>query len=335
MPSEEERKKATKWIKKILRAETRGKSVSGGGGGGFGGKKTKKPKKSAGASPIFDPSLDPHGFGSVLQKRGVTRIDDALSPTTARSLVTYIDRLKLQSEDEVARGDAPALSRFSRVLLKSNRWDVLLPFDHDNHPLISQALYELLAVGTTTTTPISSVIESTLGPDAELYELACLISDPGSDRQVIHPDIAHRGSEQVRTGPLLTCFVALQDVTEAMGPTEFLPGTNTKECHDLCNDRSRRDDLLRGVESRLSLLKEGDCSVFDATTLHAGTANRSEVRRRLFYFTFRSRMLSDPRSWNNPGSIRPELKERKLTLAAIKTELERWHNSKELENEEQ
>ena len=29
--------------------------------------------------------------------------------------------------------------------------------------------------------------------------------------------------------PLLTCFVALQDVTAAMGPTHFMPGTHTAE----------------------------------------------------------------------------------------------------------
>ena len=59
-----------------------------------------------------------------------------------------------------------------------------------------------------------------------LYELSALVSEPGAPRQPIHPDNPHQ-----ERAPLLTCFVALQDISAPMGPTIFLPGTNTAEAH--------------------------------------------------------------------------------------------------------
>ena len=349
MATEEQCKESTKWIKKVLKDEARLESrKSSGGGGGFGGgnSKTKKGgKKKASSSSLssedktsnndiisynkFNPIIDKTGHGAILQQNGVARINNVLSSETSRALVTYIDEEKLRSEEEVSNGSVPQLSRFTRVLLKSNRCDLLLPFDTSND-VIMQALYELLGDGTSKSNmgAVGSIIESTLSSDAELYEFASLISDPGSDRQVIHPDIAHQGETQKRTGPLLTCFVAIQDIDQSMGPSEFLPHTNTAEYHRQLNDHSLRDDMLKHVPSKISLLNEGDCSIFDATTLHAGTANRSDKRRRLFYFTFRSLAMDDPRTWNNPGSIRPEVKESQLSLKKIREEIQNWRQTR-------
>jgi len=345
MATEAECTEAKKWIKKLLKDDARLKSRSTGGGGGFtggtGGMGTKKKggKKSSNISMknsdssslsynTFNAEVDRSGHGAILQKNGVARINSVLSQSTAEALLKYVDEEKIRSEEEVASGEVPQLSRFTRVLLKSNRCDLLLPFD-TNNDAIMRALYELLGNGKSSNLgKVGSVIESTLSSDAELYEFACLISDPGSNRQVIHPDIAHQGDKQKRTGPLLTCFVALQDIDNMMGPSEFLPGTNTAEYHKLLNDHSLRDDMLKQVPTKISLLNEGDCSIFDATTLHAGTANRSDKRRRLFYFTFRSLAMEDPRTWNNPGSIRPEVKDMKLSLSNIRETISVWEEKR-------
>ena len=353
-PTEKERQDSIRWIKKCLKAEVRSKTIGKGGSkAGFGiaknnNKNKKKNKKGVTSKTaistdkgvngnhekkdhdVFDPSVDPDGYGAILQKDGVVRINQVLSKDTAEKLAKYIDEQKEIYEQEVADGLVPELSRFTRVLLKNNRWDVLLPlFDpktkDDDDSIIQQALYEILLENGT----VANVITSTLGSDAELYEFACLISDPGSDRQVFHPDIAFQGEKQIRTGPLLTCFIALQDIDEKMGPTEFLPQTNTQHYHDLLNDVSKRDEMLSSVSSKLSLLQAGDCTIHDATTLHAGSANRSDTnqRRRLFYFTFRSLSMEDPRTWNNPGSIRPELKEKHYSLQYTQQQLQSWHSS--------
>ena len=44
------------------------------------------------------------------------------------------------------------------------------------------------------------------------------------------------------------------------------------------------------------------------------------------YFTllFRSLSMADPRTWNNPGSIRPELKEQHLSLKDVHKEISSW-----------
>mmetsp|Transcript_17325 Transcript_17325/g.19765 ORF Transcript_17325/g.19765 Transcript_17325/m.19765 type:complete len:472 (-) Transcript_17325:621-2036(-) len=340
MSTEEERKDATKWIKKVLKDDSRMEAKRNGGGGGFGGggaSKSKGSKKLTKASKIsqdmseyskFNPKLDIDGHGAILQQNGVVRINNVLSKESTQALLKYVDDEKINAEGEVARGDVPQLSRFTRVLLKSNRCDLLLPLDKRND-IVMQALYELLGGDKSSNVgAVGNVIESALSADSELYEFACLISDPGSDRQVIHPDIAHQGETQKRTGPLLTCFVALQDIDNDMGPSEFLPHTNTAEYHRQLNDHSLRDEMLSKVASKISLLREGDCSIFDATTLHAGTANRSDKRRRLFYFTFRSLAMEDPRTWNNPGSIRPELKESKLSLRDIQEKIQQWRKKK-------
>lgn len=342
MATEGECMEAKKLIKKILKDEARVESRSqSGGSGGFGGGGGMSSKKKGGKKSLqksqekttsddalsyskFNTEVDTSGHGAILQMHGVARINNVLSPSTAEALIKYIDEEKIRSEEEVARGEVPQLSRFTRVLLKSNRCDLLLPFDTKNDTIM-QALLELLGDGKSSEMgTVGTVIESTLSSNAALYEFACLISDPDSNRQVIHPDIAHQGEQQKRTGPLLTCFVALQDIDESMGPSEFLPGTNTAEYHKQLNDHSLRDEMLKNVPTKISLLKQGDCSIFDATTLHAGTSNKSDKRRRLFYFTFRSLGMEDPRTWNNPGSVRPEVKDMKLSLSDIREEIVKW-----------
>eukprot|EP00550_Attheya_septentrionalis_P009773 CAMPEP_0198285290 /NCGR_PEP_ID=MMETSP1449-20131203/4623_1 /TAXON_ID=420275 /ORGANISM="Attheya septentrionalis, Strain CCMP2084" /LENGTH=411 /DNA_ID=CAMNT_0043982675 /DNA_START=69 /DNA_END=1304 /DNA_ORIENTATION=+ len=313
--TETERKEATKLIKKSLKEGTRGR----GGGGGFGGKE----ESDAPSSIFFNPSRDKDGFGAIVKHKGVARINSVLSIETATSILNYVNEEKIRSEAAIAEGKVKPLSRFTNVLLKQNRWDLLLPMEESDE--VMKGLYELLGDGDSAKRrgSVGSVIESTVGKDAELYELACLISDPGSERQVIHPDIAHIDSDG-NVIPLVTCFVALQDIDVSMGPSEFLPETNTAAHHKRLNNHAIRDELLSEVSSKISLLNVGDCSTFDATTLHAGGGNKSNTRRCLFYFTFRNLSLDDPRTTNNPGSIRPEVKERRLSLVEIRKVLKKW-----------
>ena len=58
---------------------------------------------------------------------------------------------------------------------------------------------------------------------SELVELGAIVSLPGAACQQPHSDIAAEADCL-----LLTCFVALQDVDEAMGPTRIWPGTHTQ-----------------------------------------------------------------------------------------------------------
>ena len=79
------------------------------------------------------------------------------------------------------------------------------------------------------------------GDASVLHDLYALRTDPGSVRQVVHYDTPHQD-----VPPLFAAFIALQDVTEGMGGTVFLPGTHKAANKKLAQwDQSAFDDALR------------------------------------------------------------------------------------------
>ncbi len=162
--------------------------------------------------------LDSHGFGSILMENGVARIDNVLSEQTATTMKAYTNDLLLGVTAAVESGAFNRDHLFGNVANPSNRWDLLLPIEASEECM--QCLCEVLHEGS----PVSTAIESILGKDAELYELSTLISDPGSQAQPLHPDIVYQDTVH----PILTCFIALQDITEDMGPTVFMPKVSFK-----------------------------------------------------------------------------------------------------------
>lgn len=103
-----------------------------------------------------------------------------------------------------------------------------------------------------------------------------------------------------------------------MGPTTFIKNTVSIDHQTRICNPEQADDLLRNVPSFLSTLNAGDCSVYDPRMLHAGGSNRSTERRRLLTISFLRQNGPDPSHDLNPGSIRPDLKSRKLTLSEMK-----------------
>lgn len=104
---------------------------------------------------------------------------------------------------------------------------------------------------------------------------------------------------------LFTAFVALQDVTSEMGPTIFLPGTNTQVAHRRL--QAEPGVFLAGRERVVAVLGAGDAVVYDSRVLHCGGANKSEKTRALMYLTFRPPAV-DPKGLGvEQHSIRAEL----------------------------
>ncbi len=168
--------------------------------------------------------LDTHGFGSILMENGVARVDNVLSEKTATTMRAYTNDLLLGVTAAVESGAFSRDHLFGNVANPNNRWDLLLPIEASEECV--QCLCEVLHEGS----PVSTAIESVLGKDAELYELSTLISDPGSQVQPLHPDIVYQDTVH----PILTCFVALQDITEDMGPTVFMPKVSLKASKKTC-----------------------------------------------------------------------------------------------------
>lgn len=305
-----ERKEALKVVKKMQKKKKNGS----GGGGGFGSSSKAKIKKKA-DSPAYNPRLDKDGFGAVLIHEGVARINNVMSIETVDNLRGYVNKVldeKIHKDTEMGSGD------FARVLLPKNRWDLLLPLDQVDP--VMQAMDELIGDEGS----LNSILDSTVGKDGRIYEMACLVSDPGSERQVIHPDIPFESEDEVT---LVTCFVALQDINEIMGPTVYLPRTNTAADHERFNNRATADEMLTETRNVFSTLDAGDCSVYNPATLHCGSANKSETRRAIFYLTFWNPRKEYPGTPNNPGSLREDLREQELTLKNLRQQILDWKSA--------
>lgn len=244
MADEGRRKHALKAVKKMQKAQSRGKSSSGVGGFGGATRQTKTAKKSKSYS--YTARLDKDGFGSILINDGVARINNVLEEETVEGLRTYVN--DVLEEEISSEAESSNSGNFARVLQPKNRWDLLLPLDSNS--AVMKAMDELIGKNHGT---LNSILESTVGEGGVLYELAALVSDPGSERQVIHPDIPFESEDSVS---LVTCFFALQDIDETMGPTVYLPGTNTKYHHEKFNNRATADALLSETESVLATLSK-------------------------------------------------------------------------------
>jgi len=246
---------------------------------------------------------------SNVKEEGVARIDAALSLPTAATLRTYVlTELRRAIADE-----EESSSVFSSVLSPRNfdqsdssssidedeegapsfvppapttRWDLRLPLASP----VRAALAELLdhrasssSSGEATSGSSSGVGSggssrgvvgaafealSTNGLDAEVWELAALVSVPGAAPQAVHSDTVWS-----KDPCLVTCFVALQDVTSAMGPTRFFPGTHTKAAHKAFAQGANGAEFLPSKRCMDALLPAGACSLYDGRLLHCGTAN--------------------------------------------------------------
>ena len=323
-----DREKAWKRLNKASKAQARAAGSSGTGFGAAAGKPSKPQQEAVGDHSIFGSKVDKSRFGAVIMEQGVARINGRLSKTTDASLLEYVNQ---RLEESLHPTDTAELSnadlyqqqtKFADVQGKHNRWDMLMPLEESNP--VMQALYELLQENPV----LSETIESILGPAAQLYELGSIVSDPGSERQMLHADYNYQPDFQPKLPPALTCFVALQDVDANMGPTTFLPGSATSLYHQEIEDRqedfSSKDGLLAESPNMLSTLNSGDCSIYNPMTLHCGGANRSEKRRCIFYFSFKNPKFNE-KDWPLAyASLSPDLRVRGLTLPDMHVILKDW-----------
>ena len=237
----------------------------------------------------FDASAaaaDPGPCAAAMHDEGYVRLNGALSSATAAALLEHVnDELVKKREEaqqaasEGAGGSMMATQSFGDVLMKENRYDLYLDVADES---VRRALGEVLK-------PLKPVWSESLGADAELFELAALVSDPRAPRQPVHPDTPWREGQGACA---ITAFVALQDVDEPMGPTSVLPGTHTQVAHERFNSKDdggrEKVALLREVPNHVGVLSMGDANLIDSRLLHCGGGNESPKRRVLFYVTFKA-----------------------------------------------
>ena len=227
--------------------------------GGFPVAKGVQPQFSAHAA-----AADPAAVRATIDSRGVVRINGALSPPTAGTLLSHVnDALEaalVDSRDVVAMDSNVGFAeRFGKVLARQDRnggatrrHDLKL----DLTPPVRVALDEVLR-------SIGPALSASLGDDAVLYELAALVSDPGAPQQPFHPDTRYLDEQGTA---VLTAFVALQPIDATMGPTTFLPASHTAADHATFNLQDDGGEaFLKLVRSRpcvRGLLDVGDATLF-------------------------------------------------------------------------
>ena len=251
-------------------------------------------------------AVPPERAGAALRADGIARVDGALTADVADSLLRHANK-RLDEAQRRAGGDGESL--LGALLCRRARHDLKLDL---REPSVAAALEQALAT-------VGPALASALGSGAALFELGALFADPGAARQPVHPDTPWSERPAVATA-----FFALQDTTERMGSTLFLPRT-----HDAPEAQEaylygqpvpwgaaapcEMADLLGATEIRMPLLQQGDGVLFDARTLHCGGANESERRRVLFFVSFRG--AGRGAAWRGggfdaPGTLLNELRGR-------------------------
>jgi hypothetical protein len=246
---------------------------------------------------------------------GVVRINGALSTETCAALRQHV----LEEVESTAALYQEALTGATNVNFnvedyygiepgRTCRTDLLLSM---TAPSVATALHQLFHAKTG---KLRALYESLVTTDGTFYELASVVTSTGSDRQCIHPDVPFQS-----TAPLYVVFLALQDVTQAMGPTTFLSGSHTQAANRAFDNKGDEfDSLLSNAQPVESCLSTGDLVVFDARVLHCGNANLDENQQRaLFNFSFRDPSVFGDMGYK--GSMRPGYTRQDITLGDFLT----------------
>jgi ectoine hydroxylase-related dioxygenase (phytanoyl-CoA dioxygenase family) len=174
----------------------------------------------AAGSSVLSQSKEQQQYAQ-LHREGYVIIRKALPPAMTRQARLEI----LQLLEEAKQTAQYHLGRALFVVNKPRcRYEVLL----DTSPTIASAVQRILEQS-------GQIYSTAVTADAVMTELGAIISEPGARSQDIHTDIPWSDTR------LYTTFVALQDVTEEMGPTRIYPRTHTKEFHakvEACTEQS-------------------------------------------------------------------------------------------------
>lgn len=261
-----------------------------------------------------------------LKRDGVLLVENVLSDDIADQLRVYVLKQQKLAQNECLEDPRKARSFYGVEQARSQRCDLQLSLlrggykadggkknaDEDDTHVLADALQEILGRNGS----LRDLYETLVTPLGEFYELAAVVTHPGSHRQIIHSDLPFQ-----KVAPLYVVFLALQDVTPEMGPTSFLLKTHSNDNYS-GSDISNKNAILAAADCRLSCLKKGDAVVFDARILHCGNANSSKDKpRALFNFSFRNPKVCGNLGYE--GSIRPGY-EKAMSLQDVSRALEAY-----------
>lgn len=220
----------------------------------------------------------------LFASEGMLEVSQALSTNSAATLNAYVNEQFCKHIQEHLTTFAD-IDDHSEVELRSyGERRHLFKLQLFDQPVIA-ALQEALP-------KLEPVLRASVGPDSVLIECSALIVDPGSPNQALHADTLWMTRPEV-----VAVFIALQDISLDMGPTQMLPKTHTDPAYwqkaieegdpERCvSDPEYLQNTLGTPPLHECKISSGTAMVMDTRLLHRGSANRSSKRRTLFYLTF-------------------------------------------------
>ena len=230
--------------------------------------------------------LDRKDIFTTLQTEGYCRINNILP---AELCDRCLEQINASLDESKASGiELNPETGFGDVHARKQRWDMYLRDEGVYKEALSymlgpsnpngelRLLFEQLFPTTLAT------LDAEASRPVNFHEFSALVSEKDAPYQPIHPD-----SKFSPICPLYTVFIAMQDVEADMGPTLFLPRTNTEAVHELHQKTASNNELLLNSEYYQGTLRKTDCVIMDSRNLHGGGENMSK-RRVLMYFTLRN-----------------------------------------------
>jgi ectoine hydroxylase-related dioxygenase (phytanoyl-CoA dioxygenase family) len=215
-------------------------------------------------------SEERQAFAQAALRDGYCILKDHLP---VRALRTWREALQPMLEDHIAR-EGHIQNRGSA------RYYVTLPFQE---PFADPAFYE--------DPDVLAIVESLVGDDPVMPQLASDTPLLGSDYQEIHRDTGKLFPEMEIEPPMYQLAVnfPLVDVTAENGPFEVAPGTHMMP----------KQEGLRLIESGQIplipiMLKLGDVMIRDVRGLHRGTPNRTNEPRPMVVIGYSRKWLFRP-----------------------------------------
>ena len=143
-----------------------------------------------------------------------------------------------------------------------------------------------------------SLATAALGCECELAFAGVVVSDPGSPAQLWHVDSLHVSKDADEANLVNVLVPLVEDVSEDMGPTEFVSGSHKLTNHHNSSnfgpeiayqDPRNKPELLQGgeVATLKKLWSKTEALIFDDRIMHRGGPNASRKRRYLAYFSYR------------------------------------------------
>ena len=141
---------------------------------------------------------------------------------------------------------------------------------------------------------VIEIEEAVHGEDCHVIGMTAWLTGPGRPHQSLHADwLAVPLPEEVMADPrvkmpifITTAHYYLDDLCEALGPTQFVPGSHRS------GRKPDGETEWQGAKPQSILCKAGDVVIFRSEVWHRGTANTSDQTRYLLQVHYANRMIT-------------------------------------------